>query len=612
MKKNLFTSIITITYLLQSFSLSGQDGTLDNSFGINGKARFAVTGLVDQNNVFALQTDGKMITAGPYNSGTNWDLVVVRLNSDGSPDNSFGTSGKITTAVATGNEVPYGIVIQPDGKIIIGGGGNNADADVFLVRYNSNGTLDNSFDGDGIVITNMGGNEGAFGVALQPDGKIVAAGYSTVGGQLEPTAFRYNSNGTPDNSFDGDGIAVFAGMPTNDNMRGGLAIQPDGKIVMAGNDNYSGGNIHGELVRLNADGSPDNSFGVNGLVNFNALPFALFYGMTIQTDGKIIGVGSGATSTNPGSSGGLIARFNTNGTLDNTFNGNGYNLSQIGYASGVYGVLQQTNGKLIGAGSTRFQDPISGNVNYDFVCERFNINGSFDNAFDGDGVLVVQFGNNVDDGGGPIAIQPDGKYLFSGFVLNGASQDFAVMRVQSDVSVLPVGLLEFKAAKRNNSVELSWTTTSEQNNSGFEIQRSVDGINFTKTGWVNGAGNSSTLQHYYFTDAMPAKGKNFYRLNQIDFDGRNKLSDIRKVNFEATVDFTVYPNPVITTAQVQLNENAAVIRLLDISGKELWHKEKNRAGGTVTIPMQYFSSGIYLLQVTNNSGEAVTQKIIKQ
>ena len=612
MKKFLFTSIITITYLLQSFALSAQDGTLDNSFGINGKARFAVTGLVDQNNVFALQTDGKMITAGPYNSGTNWDLVVVRLNSDGSPDNSFGTSGKVTTAVATGNEVPYGIVIQPDGKIIIGGGGNNADADVFLVRYNSNGTLDNSFDGDGIVITNMGGNEGAFGVALQPDGKIVAAGYSTVGGQLEPTAFRYNSNGTPDNSFDGDGIAVFAGMPTNDNMRGGLAIQPDGKIVMAGNDNYSGGNFHGELVRLNADGSPDNSFGVNGLVNFNALPFALFYGMTIQTDGKIIGVGSGATSTNPGSSGGLIARFNTNGTLDNTFNGNGYNLSQIGYASGVYGVLQQTNGKLIGAGSTRFQDPISGNVNYDFVCERFNINGSFDNAFDGDGVLVVQFGNNVDDGGGPIAIQPDGKYLFSGFVLNGASQDFAVMRVQSDVSILPVGLLEFKAAKRNNRIELSWTTTSEQNNRGFEIQRSVDGINFTKTGWVNGAGNSSTVQHYYFTDALPVKGKNFYRLNQIDFDGRNKLSAIRKVNFEATVDFTVYPNPVITTAQVQLNENAAMIRLLDISGKELWRKEKNRAGGTVTIPMQYFSSGIYLLQVTNNSGEAVTQKIIKQ
>ena len=119
MKKFLFTSIITITYLLQSFALSAQDGTLDNSFGINGKARFAVPGLVDQNAVFALQPDGKMITAGAYNSGTNWDLVVVRLNSDGSPDNSFGVSGKVTAAISPGTDVPFGIVLQPDGKIII-------------------------------------------------------------------------------------------------------------------------------------------------------------------------------------------------------------------------------------------------------------------------------------------------------------------------------------------------------------------------------------------------------------------------------------------------------------------------------------------------------------
>jgi uncharacterized delta-60 repeat protein len=268
MKTYLRKSIFSIVFLMLSLLLSAQDGTLDNSFGINGKARFAVTGLVDQNNVFALQSRWQNDNSRPYNSGTNWDLVVVRLNSDGSPDNSFGVAGKVTTSVSTGDEVPYGIVLQPDGKIIIVGGCNNANGDAFLVRYNTNGTPDNSFDGDGIVVTDMGNNEAAFGVVLQPDGKIITGGYETVGGQQDPAAFRYNSNGTLDNSFDGDGIAVFAGPATNDIARGGLVLQPDGKIVMAGGDNYSGGNFHAELVRLNANGTPDNSFGVNGLVTF--------------------------------------------------------------------------------------------------------------------------------------------------------------------------------------------------------------------------------------------------------------------------------------------------------------------------------------------------------
>lgn len=611
MKTTVLTSIFIFS-LLQPFVVSAQDGTLDNSFGINGKARFVVDGLVNQNNVFALQADGKMITAAPYNSGSNWDLVVVRLNSDGSPDNSFGIAGKTTTAITPGNDVPYGIVLQPDGKIIIAGTGTNANEDAFLVRYNTNGTPDNSFDGDGLVFTDMGGNEGAFGVVLQPDGKIVAAGYASPGGQVDPAAFRYNSNGTLDNSFDGDGIAVFAGPSTDDYPRGGLVLQPDGKIVMAGLDNYNGGNFHAEVVRLNANGTPDNSFGVNGLVTFLSLPYALFYSMTIQTDGKIIGAGIGALTMSPGSGNLLIARFNSDGSLDNSFNGTGHNIYSVGYNCGLFSVMQQANGKLIAAGFARYIDPVTAAITHDFAMGRYNSNGTLDNAFDGDGVLVVQFGFNVDDGGGPVAIQPDGKYLFSGFVLNGSSQDFAVMRVYSDISVLPVNLLNFNAIKKNNTVLLSWITASEQNNKGFEIQRSSDGNNFTSVGWVNGRGNSSIQNHYFFTDIAPAKGNNFYRLKQIDFDGRNKLSDIQKVNLETTVNFTVYPNPVKNTAQVHLNENAATIKLLDISGKELWCKEDSRAAVTITLPLQYFSSGIYLLQVTNNSGEAVTKKIVKQ
>jgi uncharacterized delta-60 repeat protein len=333
--------------------------------------------------------------------------------------------------------------------------------------------------------------------------------------------------------------------------------------------------------------------------------------MTIQLDGKIIGAGVGATTSNPGSGSHLIARFNIDGTQDNSFNGTGYNLYGIGYNSGIIGVMQQSNGKLITNGYARYIDPITAAVTYDFAMTRYNTNGTLDNAFDGDGILVVQFGNNVDDGGAALAIQPDGKYLFSGFVLNGAWQDFAVMRVQSDLSTLPISLINFKAVKKNNTAELSWATSFEQNNKGFEILRSADGINFTAIGWVNAVGNSSTVNNYSYTDKAPVKGNNFYRFKQIDLDNRTKLSDIQKLVFSTTIDFTVYPNPVTNNAQVQLGEDAGLVRLTDMNGKELWRKKNNKAG-ILILPMQQYCSGIYLLQVTNNNGETATQKIVKQ
>lgn len=611
MKKILRQSkkLLLLPSVFFSFSLFAQDGTLDITFGTNGKASFAVPGMQDAANAFALQPDGKMITAGTYINGGNWDFVVVRLNSDGSPDNTFGTGGKVTTNITTGNDIPWRIVIQTDGKIVIAGYGHNGvNYDVVIVRYNTDGSLDNTFDGDGKVITNLGSDEGAFGLTIQPDGKIVTAGFSFSGGQQEATAFRYNTDGSPDNTFDGDGVAVFSGPLTNDHIRE-VAVQADGKIVMAGADNYSPFNYHGEVIRLNANGSPDNSFGTNGLVTF-PLNYALFYAMTLQTDGKIVGVGSGNPSMNPGSGGSLVARFNTDGTTDNTFDGDGYHLLQIGYGSGLTGVRQDANGKLVGAGFTRFTDPVTFATTYDFLVERYTTTGSLDNTFDGDGVLVVQFGFNVDDGASLCAIQPNGKILVSGFSVNGGSQDFAIIRVNSALFPLPVSLVNFSAYKQASSVVLNWQTVSEQNNRGFEIQRSGDGINFTRIGWVAGLGNSSSLHTYFFTDATPLNGKNFYRLNQIDLDNHSKLSAIHKVDFEQVVDFSMYPNPATDVLNVQFGSNIETIKITDLQGRLLW---KGNANGAlqILIPIQQLPDGLYMLEVSDRNGNRQLQKFIK-
>ena len=592
--------------------LDAQDGTLDNTFGTNGKTSFAVTGLQDAANAFALQPDGKMITAGSYiNSGANWDFAVVRLNSNGTPDNTFGTAGKVTTDLTSGHDVPWRMVIQTDGKIVIAGYGNNGtNYDVVIARYNTNGSLDNTFDGDGKVITDLGADEIGFALTIQPDGKILVAGYSNPGGQAEPTAFRYNTDGSLDNTFDGDGIVVFAGPSTNDHMRE-IAVQTDGKIVMAGADNYSGGKFHGELVRLNANGSPDNGFGTNGLVTF-PLNYAIFYAMTLQTDGKIVAVGSGSTVMNPGSGGSVVARFNTDGTPDNTFDTDGYHLLQIGFGSGITGVQQEANGKLIGAGFTRYADPITAAITYDFLVERFNTDGTLDNAFDGDGVLVVQFGFNADDYAYLCSIQPDGKILASGFAINGSSLDFAIIRVHSDLSILPVTLVNFFAYKQTSSVVLNWNTASEQNNRGFEIQRSSGGITFSAIGWVNGVGTSNSPNDYSFIDATPLKGRNFYRLKQIDIDDHFKLSPVRKVDFETLIDLTIYPNPAKDLISIQLDKKVVEIQILDMQGRLLWQKENTPNSYFIAVPVATLAKGMYLIKVSDASGNTQTQKFIKE
>ncbi len=611
MKKFLPAFIHCIVFVLIAIFSSAQDGTLDNSFGASGKATFAVTGLQDASNAFALQPDGKMITAGTYISGgSNWDLVVVRLNSDGSPDNTFGTAGKVTSDITVGHDVPWRIALQTDGKIVIAGyGQNGTNTDAIIVRYNTIGSLDNTFDGDGKVIIDLGSDEIAFALTIQPDGKILAAGLSISGGQSEATAFRYNTDGSPDNTFDGDGIAVFSGPLTNDHIRE-VAVQADGKIVMAGADNYSGGNFHGEVIRLNADGTPDNSFGTNGLVT-HPLNYAIFYGMTLQADGKIVAVGAGNTAMNPGSGGSLVARFNTDGTPDNTFDGDGYHLMQIGYTSGITGIRQDANGKLVGAGFTRFADPITSAITYDFLIERYTTTGNLDNTFDGDGVLVVQFGFNVDDGAALPAIQPNGKILASGFTYNGVSQDFAVLRVNSALSILPVSLTAFNAVKRNNRGELSWTTASEQNNRGFEIQRSADGITYNRIGWRDGVVNSNSLLSYSFTDLLPLKGKNFYRLKQIDLDNKPAMSEIRTLNFDQLIDLHIYPNPAREVLNIQLSDNVVSLKILDMQGRVVWQKENTIGLLFLSVPIQKIVPGLYVVDVMDTENNHQTQKFIK-
>lgn len=596
-------------FLINSYFSLGQDGTLDNSFGTGGKARMVVPGLVGSDSWNALQADGKIVTASTGTNGTNKVFMVARFKSNGTTDSTFGTNGRVTTDFLPGLQSNVrGIAIQTDGKIVVSGygailGNNN---DVLIARYNTDGSLDNTFDSDGKVQTDIGRDDFGYCVTIQSDGKIIVAGGTNMPVDYNPVIFRYNTDGTLDNTFNGNGYLIFPGL-ANDEYALAVTMQSDDKIVVSG---YLNGTpwAQGEIMRINPNGTPDITFGTNGLVNMSAIfPwYSILYGVTVLSSGKI--AVTGASTTAAGSTDLFVSRLLANGSLDNSFNGFGYNDVHVGYSAYAIGIKEQSNGKLIISGGAR-------NVvtEYDFVLARVLTNGSFDNTFDGDGVLSVPFSAGADNEYGiNCLIQPNGMLVLAGGLQNGAEYDFGVIRVQSDIAVLPVTMQSFEAVKKpGQSVLLAWTTATEQNNRGFDIQRSYDGVHFNTIGWLNGAGNSSALQHYSFTDITAAKGNNFYRIMQVDADGRGQFSETRKIYFESTNSFTVFPNPVKTDAHIMLTNDVQSIRLTATDGKLLWQKGRVQAG-TVNIPMQQLSAGLYVLQIVSKDGEKSVQKIVKQ
>lgn len=213
----------------------------------------------------------------------------------------------------------------------------------------------------------------------------------------------------------------------------------------------------------------------------------------------------------------------------------------------------------------------------------------------------------------PLAMPVGTHYLFIRSKNNGRVFSLAAIDTfDVTASPLPVNLLSFTAQKLNQQVLLNWRTAQETNNRGFEVQRSADGISFSAIGWVNGIGNSSLPYDYSLIDATPLKGKNLYRLKQIDTDGHFKLSAVRKVDFESILDFTIYPNPVTDVLNVQLSKNITGIKILDTQGKLVWQQQNADSLLSVSIPVQKLAGGIYVLEVSDREGNRQTQKFIKE
>ena len=446
--QNTLTSLYTLLLVAFSVVASAQDGALDPTFQ---------TGTAANGQVFATQTtsDGKIVVGGDFTQFNGESYTrMVRLNGDGSIDTSFSPGTGANTAV-------YDVVQQPDGKLIVAGNFSNFNGrnHSVLTRLNADGSPDLNYIG-------TGGNASVIKVALQPDGKIIAiGGFSSFNGSTNNARIvRVNSNGTTDPSF-------LVGSGPGSGSVNSIALQPDGKILVGGSFSNFGGVPITRIVRLHSNGTVDTTFNPGGGPNNRPLAIA------VQPDGKIL-IGGQFTSID-GVPRARIARLNSNGSLDTTFNPGA---GAVGWTSPeVNSISLQADGRLVISGRFGTYDGVNrGNI------ARVNPDGSLDASF-------VPTGNGTNGLVLSSQFQPDGTLIVGGnFVRYGNDTVNRIMRLQTatpacnapdSMFIGNIGVDEAELSIFHSDSVLQWE------------------IEYDTTGFVQGTGNTvlTATSPYTFT-----------------------------------------------------------------------------------------------------------------
>jgi uncharacterized delta-60 repeat protein len=391
-------------------SASAAPGDLDPTFGGDGIVT-ANFGGYDSALAVAIQRNGKIVVGGCGSlSFPSCDFGLARFNLNGSRDTTFDGDGLVTTDFGSAGSIVRGLAIQADGKIVAAG--DTIFVDIAVARYNVNGTLDTSFDGDGVVMTDIGGSETTAGVAIQADGKIVVAGYTDVNWSTSNDDFvlaRYNPDGTLDGSF-GTGGIVITDFGLDSDQANGLGIQPNGKIVVAGCTSCYGGvsGVAGDfaLARYDPDGALDAAFDGDGLVvtDFRSGNDDAF-DLAFQPGGRIVAGGCVDChfEGNPEFSDLALARYKSNGTLDTSFDMDGKVTTDLGDSDVIVGLAPQPDGKLVVVGNA----PCCVNP----VVGRYGMGGSLDGTFGTGGIVLLPgLANFVSD----VALHRNGRIVVVG------------------------------------------------------------------------------------------------------------------------------------------------------------------------------------------------------
>ena len=400
-------------------------GALDSSFGSGGKVRTDL-GADDFAYGVVVQSDGKIVAAGSSGAA----VALARYSAAGRLDASFGRGGKLVTDLGEGDDWADAVVVQAGGRIVAAGCSDceSEAGDFALVRYTADGRVDRRFGRRGVVRTDLGaGSDDQTGDAVrQADGKIVVVGSSDAGDTRDFALVRYTADGAVDQSFGRRGI-VLTDFDTYEDQAWAVAIQKDGKIVAAG---PSGTDEHGPghafaVARYTSRGVLDASFGRGGKVRTYVSrarnPSDYADAVAIQADGKIVvaGTSSGYDFA--------VVRYTPGGKLDPSFGRGGKVLTDVQETSDfVTAVAIRKDGKIVVVGSSEARD--GSDLSEAFALVRYTTGGELDRSFGTGGKVLTHLGWSSD--ASAAVLQPDGKIVAAGSAQPAAGEQhsFALAR----------------------------------------------------------------------------------------------------------------------------------------------------------------------------------------
>jgi uncharacterized delta-60 repeat protein len=392
-------------------------GDLDETFSDDGVVRTNFSRGHDSAAAVAIQPDGRIVAAG-RSGGRDGKLALARYHPDGSLDDTFGGDGKVVTNLAA-DDLASDLVIQPDGMIVVAGRTGGSGGRFATVRYESNGDLDEAFGVDGVVVTNFSrGNDYASGVAIQGDGKLVVVGRArerpeTEGGRSD-SAFalaRYLPDGSRDLAFSRNG-KVLTNLTQGWDFALDVAVQGDEMIVVVGRGGGTSGRF--ALVRYRPRGALDATFGGDGKVFTEfARRDDLATSLALQPDGMIVVAGTAVNAF-------ALARYGTAGSLDPSFSGDGKVVTRFReYFEDswttfeiAHDVAIQSDGKIVAAGTSHRSVLLGMCCDTFTAIARFTPEGILDDTFSEDGKVVDDIGPS--HGANGVAIQSDGKIVTAG------------------------------------------------------------------------------------------------------------------------------------------------------------------------------------------------------
>jgi uncharacterized delta-60 repeat protein len=417
------------------------DGSLDNTFASDGKLLVSIGTFsstvcamaIDHNNKILVAGKSLFVIEGQVFDTIGYRMSVIRFDTEGILDSTFNGDGKLVVNIGDVSanllDKPKSLVIDNSGKILIAGiadyNSNSAidESKFAILRLNDDGSFDNTFNGDGIALISVGDHifDITHSLSLDSFGKIVVAGTSsTISSDRDFSAIRLKTDGTLDSSFNGTGKIIIPLGDGNDEARS-FTFDEDGKILIAG-FSYNGKNNNFSVARVNADGSLDNTFSSYGKLLIPSDGIDEAKSLIIDPAGKVLAAG---TSFNGNDNDFSIVRLNADGSFDRTFNETGKLMIPVGNDEDFGNCLaQDVNGKILIAGTSII------NYQREFSIIRLNSNGSLDSTFDADGKLVIPIWASSNDGGN-LTIDAFGKII----IVGGTAGNFCIFRLNSDGSM---------------------------------------------------------------------------------------------------------------------------------------------------------------------------------